>query len=49
MATHHGAHIAVASSLLGHVDPRVTERHYNQAGMIDAVRTYQDVVMGSDA
>lgn len=49
MATHHGAHIGAASSLLGHVDPRVTERHYNQAGMIDAVRAYQDVVMGSDA
>ncbi len=49
IATHHGAHIAVASSLLGHVDPRVTERHYNQAGMIDAVRAYQDVVMGSGA
>ena len=48
IAIRHGEHIDMASALLSHVDPRTTERYYNQAGMIDAVRTYQDVVMGTD-
>ena len=34
-------HVHVAVALLGHTDLRTTEKHYNQARMIDAVRQYQ--------
>lgn len=46
IALRHGARIGIASALLGHRDRRVTEAHYNQAGMIDAVRDYQTVLGG---
>jgi len=44
IAQHHGAHIGVAVALLGHHDPKITERYYNQAGLVDAVRAYQVAV-----
>jgi site-specific recombinase XerD len=34
-------HINVAASVLGHAGLRTTEKHYNQARMIDAARKYQ--------
>jgi len=46
IALHHGAEIHLASALLGHRHPRMTERYYNQAGMIEAVRGYQAILDG---
>jgi integrase len=37
-------HVGVASAILGHSDPRVTERHYNLAKSIEAVRDYQESI-----
>lgn len=36
----------LASALLQHVDPRVTERHYNRATAHDAAKAYAKVLMG---
>ena len=44
-AVHHGAHIGLAMTVLDHTSIEVTERYYNQAKMIDAVRTYQDLLL----
>lgn len=44
-AVHHGAQIGLATTVLHHQNPKVTERHYNRARMIDAVRSYQDVLL----
>jgi integrase len=38
-------HIRMASRLLGHVDPRTTERHYIHAQAITASRRYNGVVL----
>ena len=49
IAVNHSAHIGIAAGALGHVDPRTTERYYNQAGMIEAARAYQSkVFVGRD-
>jgi integrase len=48
IAVHHGAHVGIAAGALGHIDPRTTEQYYNQAGMIEAVRSYQTQVLGCD-
>jgi integrase/recombinase XerD len=45
-AVHHGAHMGLAITVLRHQSSKVTERHYNQAKMIDAVRTYQEMLLG---
>ena len=37
-------HVRIASQMLGHGSVRVTERHYNQARMIEAARRYQEGV-----
>ena len=34
----------LASAILGHTDPRVTEEHYNRATSIDAAKTYAALV-----
>ncbi len=34
-------HINITASVLGHTDLRTTEKHYNQARMIDAAKKYQ--------
>jgi integrase len=34
----------LASALLNHTDPRVTEEHYNRAGSVTASETYTDIV-----
>jgi integrase len=34
----------LASALLGHIDPRVTEEHYNRASSIDAARIYAEII-----
>jgi integrase len=34
----------LASALLGHTDPRVTEEHYNRATSIDAAKIYAALV-----
>ncbi len=44
MAVHHGASIGAGVALLGHRDPRVTQRHYNQADMNSAVCAYQGIL-----
>ena len=44
-ARHHGAQIGLAMTVLGHRSVKVTERHYIQAGMIDALRDYQDMLL----
>ncbi len=38
-------HVGAARALLGHVDPEIMERHYNQARGIEAARIYQDNLM----
>ena len=34
----------LASALLGHTDPRVTEEHYNRATSINAAKTYAALI-----
>ena len=34
----------LASALLSHTDPRVTEEHYNRASSVSAARTYSAIV-----
>jgi len=36
----------LASALLGHTDPRVTEEHYNRASSISAANTYAEITRG---
>jgi integrase len=36
----------LASALLNHTDPRVTEEHYNRASSVTASETYTDIVSG---
>jgi integrase len=45
-AVHHGAQMGLAMTVLRHQHSKVTERHYNQAKMIDAVRAYQEMLLG---
>ena len=45
-AIHHGAQIGLAMTVLDHTSTEVTERYYNQAEMIDAVRAYQEILLG---
>ena len=44
-AIHHGAQMGLAMTVLGHQSSKVTTRYYNQAKMIEAVRTYQEVLL----
>jgi integrase len=44
-AVHHGAQMGLAMTVLRHQSSKVTERHYNQAKMIDAVRAYQAMLL----
>ncbi len=44
-AVHHGAQMGLAMTVLGHQNYKVTQRHYNQADMIGAVRAYQDIML----
>jgi integrase len=39
-----GAMPHLASALLNHTDPRVTEEHYNRAGSVSAARAYGEVI-----
>jgi integrase len=34
----------LASAVLGHTDPRVTEEHYNRATSMSAAKTYAEIV-----
>ena len=34
----------LASALLGHTDPRVTEEHYNRASSVSASKIYADII-----
>jgi integrase len=45
-AVHLGAHMGLAMTVLRHQNSKVTERYYNHAAMIDAVRAYQEMVLG---
>jgi integrase len=45
IATDDPEHIRIASRLLGHADPRTTERHYIHAQAITASRRYNAVVL----
>jgi len=36
----------LASALLSHKDPRVTEGHYNRAGSVNASETYAKIIGG---
>ena len=38
-------HVLCASPILGNADPRITEKHYNQAKGIEAVREYQGEII----
>jgi len=38
--------MGLAMIILDHLHSEVTERSYNQANMIDAVRSYQDLMLG---
>jgi integrase/recombinase XerD len=45
-AVHHGSQMGLAMTVLRHQNFDVTQRHYNKAGMIDAVRAYQEILLG---
>jgi integrase len=45
IATDDPEHIRMASRLLGHADPRTTERHYIHAQALRASRRYNGVVL----
>lgn len=45
IAVHHGANMGLAMTVLGHQSSAVTQKYYNQANMIDAVRAYQDIML----
>jgi integrase len=45
VALGYGAHIRAASAALGHVDERITTKHYNQASMVSAVECLQAAVL----
>jgi integrase len=45
-AKYGGAIPHLASAVLGHTDPRVTEDHYNRATSMSAARAYADIVNG---
>jgi integrase len=34
----------LASAVLGHTDPRVTEEHYNRASSVSASRVYSEIL-----
>jgi len=42
---HHGAEMGLAITVLDHRSSEVTERYYNQAKMLDAVRAYQEILL----
>ncbi len=44
VAVHDPKHIGIAAPILGHTDPRTTERHYIQAQQITAGRRYRSSV-----
>jgi integrase/recombinase XerD len=46
-AIHHGAQMGLAMTVLNHQSFVVTQRHYIKAGMIDAVRAYQEILLGN--
>lgn len=41
-----GAQINLASSLLQHTDPRITEKHYNLARSVESTRAFEEIVSG---
>jgi integrase len=43
-AAHGGRTPHLASAVLGHTDPRVTEAHYNRATSIEAAKTYAALI-----
>ena len=45
-AAYGGSTPHLASAVLNHTDPRVTEEHYNRATSIGAGRTYAEIVSG---
>jgi len=45
-ALHHGAQIGLAMTVLRHQNFEITQRHYNKAKMIDAVRAYHEILFG---
>ena len=47
MAVHHGPQIGLATTVLHHQSSKVTERHYNRAKMIDAMRDYYEILLAS--
>lgn len=48
-AVHHGAHMGLAMTILGHQSSAVTQKHYNQASMIGAVHAYQAMLLEENA
>jgi integrase/recombinase XerD len=44
VATGAGNRMGIASGLLQHTDPRITEKHYNKGAMIAASRRYQQIL-----
>ena len=43
-----GSEMGVASALLQHTDPRVTETHYNRGANVEAVRSFHQILMAID-
>jgi integrase len=43
-AAYGGGNPHLASAVLGHTDPRVTEEHYNRATSMSAAKTYAEIV-----
>ena len=43
----HGGNLPhLASAVLHHQEPSVTEKHYNRASSLTAAKTYQDIIAG---
>jgi integrase len=45
-ATFGGSTPHLASALLNHTDPRVTEEHYNRASSVRASQIYSEIING---
>ena len=43
-----GSEMGVASALLQHTDPRVTDKHYNRGATVEAVRSFHQILTAID-
>jgi integrase len=48
VATRAGQEMGIASAILQHSDPRVTDEHYNKGAMVEAARSLQLLIISLD-